>query len=94
MFCFAMFPKESLASLKSSLFYFAMPTSSCVPECHQKGWELSNVSFKGKQRIHVIRCDERAFKLAFVINRNGNNSKNKSRTWNQRKAGSLCPFIA
>ena len=43
---------ESEASVllrgRSSLFYFAMPTSFCVHECHQKGWKLSNVRVYGK----------------------------------------------
>ena len=36
-FVLLMLPQKSLASLSiSGLFYFAMPTSCCVSECHQK----------------------------------------------------------
>ena len=41
VFCFwQCFPWEVLLRGRSSLFYFAMPTSFCVVECHQKWIEI------------------------------------------------------
>ena len=44
--CFVLticFPWKVLLRERSSLFYFAMPTSFCVLECQQKGQKLSSV---------------------------------------------------
>ena len=37
VFCFDNASLKSLLRGRSSLFHFAMPTSFCVLECHQKG---------------------------------------------------------
>ena len=43
VFCFDNASLKILLCGLSSLFYFAIPTSFCVLECHQKVWKLSNV---------------------------------------------------
>ena len=39
VFCFGDISSEKPSGFisRSSLFYLALPTSFCVPECHQKG---------------------------------------------------------
>ena len=50
LFCQLMLPQKSFASLSiSGLFYFAMPTSCFVSECHQKrAKNITSFPCKGK----------------------------------------------
>ena len=43
------FPRKVLHRCQSGLFYFAMPTSCCVSECHQKRTKnITPFACKGK----------------------------------------------
>ena len=48
LFCFDNTSQEKSCFVDDQSVLFAMPSSFCVPECSQKGWNLSNVRFQGK----------------------------------------------